>query len=286
MRHPVHSRAGPSCSGPGARGGLTAAPSCASSGSMRAARVACIAGLAFALTGALEERDPAYWTHRLEQALLPLASMRATLVLETMEAGRPIVTLRGKLTRIQGDRLLSTLAIDGPGSERRILRIASSPGGGAQRALYVRSGKPVERRVEGHDRILRTAFTYADLGFVDLDHLATAEVEVEDVLGERQIILTAGPYGPYRSVKLRLDPESALPRRIELFDRRGRMARTVTYSDVRRDGSFRFPFRIEAVDLDSGRRSTVRVHHVELGAEVMEHEFSDSYLRDLADVPS
>ncbi len=76
-----------------------------------------------------------------------------------------------------------------------------------------------------------------------------------------------------------LDPETALPQSVEFFDTRGILRRTVSYAEIDREGPYRFPLRVEAVETSPGRRSSVRFEEVELGAEVYEYEFGEPHLR-------
>jgi len=232
------------------------------------------------VTSMSERRDPAHWREEVEQALLPLASLRADLVIR--EPGDPAPEIRARLHRALGPSgIRSVVAVEGPTAERRVLRITSTPGGGVERVLYAGEGDPVTLDRARHEAFLLTAFTYEDLGFVDLRHLDDAELEFEDLEEDRVVRLTTGPHGPYSKVVMRVDPETALPRSVQYFDPDARLERTVSYGDVEMEGRHHFPLRIEAVERRSGRRSVLRFRDVELGPDIRDYEFGDRHLRSL-----
>jgi len=233
------------------------------------------------LAVAAEEHDAAYWIDRMEASLLPKASLRARFVLDT--ASRPQQELRGQLARVQGPtQIRSIVAIERPDRERRVLLISSTPGGELESGLYLAGEPPLRIRVARTDPFLSTAFTYEDLGFVEQRKAADTRLEEEDLPTGRVIVLTSGPYGPYGRVETRLDPKTALPKKVEYYDRDEKLVRTVTYGGLEKHGIFSFPQRIEAVETKTGRRSTLRMLDVQLGAEVYEYELSDDGLRELA----
>lgn len=243
----------------------------------------CIGFVALLCVGSAritDNRDPRYWADRMEQALLPQSSLRANVVFKNQGGLDPVPELRARLTRVQGpSNIRSVVAVGSPPRERRVLKITSTSDGGVERELYAGAGHPMTIRVDRYDHILRTAFTYEDLGFVEMRHFSDADVEFEDLPEGRVVRLTAKPYGPYGKVVARLDPETALPTRVEFFDTSGILRRTVTYSQVDREGHDPFPLRVEASEPGSGGRSTLQFKAVELGVEIGEYEFGEPYLR-------
>lgn len=235
-----------------------------------------------------EATDPAYWIDRMEQALLPQASMRALATLEDAGAPGPSRELRLELARVQGpDRIRSIVAVRSPTSEHAVVKVASGPEGEVRRVAYTGVRAGIEHRRDRHDAFLLSALRYEDLGFVGLGHRALdARVEVEELsdgLGGRTVRVTTGPHGPHGRVVTRLDWETALPREVEYFDRQGVLQRTVEYGEVEHRDAYAYPMRIEALEPATGRRSVLRFQRVELGATIYEYEFRAPHLNDLLD---
>jgi hypothetical protein len=235
-----------------------------------------------------QARDPAYWIGRMEQALLPQSSMRAVLELEEDVGGArvfPSRELRAELTRVQGpDRIRSVVAVRSPEKDQEVFEITSRPGGEVERVGYGRIQGASRLQRHGYDPFLGSAFTYEDLGFVELGHRAQeATVEIESLPEGRIVRVETGPYGPYGKVITRLDWKTALPRTVEFFDAEGKPSRTVEYRDVVRDGTDSFPMQMEAVDFASGRRSRLHLGPVELGATIYEYEFRAEHLQEVLD---
>lgn len=238
-------------------------------------------------SGQAEKRDPAYWVDRMEQALLPGASFRGELVLENEGRPRSEARLQMRLLRVQGpERIRSVVAVESPPSARRVLRISSRAGGGVKSTLFRGVGDPLTLRAERDEPFLDSVFRYEDLGFVELGHRArNASVSFEDRPEGRVVRIDTGAYGPYGKVVTWLDPATALPREVEFFDADGRLARSVHYGQVDREGAYPFPLQAEAVELATGRKSRVRYRDVELGVTVYEDEFGDLHLRQLLQGP-
>jgi hypothetical protein len=256
---------------------LGAAAACALIGTVGAARIAA------ARPGSDQEQDPAYWVERMEQALLPGASLRTDLVLENPGRPRSEARQQMRLIRVEGpSRIRSVVEVESPPAARRVLRISSQPGGRVERVVFSGAGEPITLHAERQDRFLDSVFSYEDLGFVALDHRADhARVAIEELSGGRTVRLETGAYGPYGKVITLLDADTALPRKVEFYDSQGHLVRTVGYGQVDRSGAYAFPLEVEAVELATGRRSRVRFQHVELGASVYEHEFGDLRLRQV-----
>lgn len=225
--------------------------------------------------------DPAYWADRLQQAMLPRASMRARLRLESSDKSRPIREYGGSLVRVEGPTSIrSVLTIERPSDARRVIKVESLPSGGAERTVYTNpETSPISLTIDPSERILLTSLTYEDLGFVPLAHRAGDSVEFEAASEGAVVRLVSEPYGRYGRVVTRIDRKTALPLETEYFDKRGMLIRRVTYSEVDREGPYSFPLRIEAVDLRTGFRTTVRLTEAIVGAPIYEYEFSDPELR-------
>ena len=229
------------------------------------------------------EDDPAYWVNRMQQAMLPQASLRAYLELHSSDPDRAIQQYGGSLVRVESPTAIrSILTIETPIDARRVVKIESRPRGKLERVLYVSpTAPPTSLVLDASEPILLTSVTYEDLGFASLERRAGSTVEFEASSDGAVVRLVSGPYAAYARVVTRLDRQTALPIEVEFFGERGVLVRRVTYSNVARKDLYSYPLRIASKDFHTGFTTTVELSDVEIGPPIYEYEFSDAHLRRL-----
>jgi outer membrane lipoprotein-sorting protein len=88
-----------------------------------------------------------------------------------------------------------------------------------------------------------------------------------------------GTVGLWDRVEYVVSPDGRLPLQARYYDRKGRLARTMTFSDVREFDGRRVPARLELVPTDKEDRKTVLVYdELEFNVELPESMFSLSQL--------
>jgi outer membrane lipoprotein-sorting protein len=88
-----------------------------------------------------------------------------------------------------------------------------------------------------------------------------------------------GTVGLWERIEYVVSPDGRLPLLARYYDRKGRLARTMTFSDVRDFGGRKVPARLELTPTDEAGHTTVLVYDtLEFGVELPESMFSLSQL--------
>ena len=110
-----------------------------------------------------------------------------------------------------------------------------------------------------------TDFVYEDLALVfPMEREGGAATHVTRD-GQQWVRLESPAYLDYGRVVAWLDPETALPREIEFFDREGPPVRVQHWEEVVAFGEGHFPKRVTNENLFTGTRSTLTFSNIEAG---------------------
>lgn len=94
------------------------------------------------------------------------------------------------------------------------------------------------------------------------------------------VVFTAKPglVGRWQKIREVVDPTAQIPIRSQFYDRKGRLARTMVFSDVRAFGGQTLPTRITLTSDEEGRQAEIHYLDIQFGADVPESTFSLSRL--------
>jgi outer membrane lipoprotein-sorting protein len=163
------------------------------------------------------------------------------------------------------------------------------PGAADRNWLYLPEMKRV-RQISGSDRqgsFVGTDFSYEDLAILgevldwtDAD-AAAAVLRMEDVDGHACAVIELVPKTvdvTYAKVRLWLDRDELVARKLELEDKKGRLAKTLLLSDIRPVGHIPAAHALEMRDERGGSRTRVVLTDIRYDTGIAEDEFTERRL--------
>lgn len=213
----------------------------------------------------------AVWIERMSEALVPTASARARVTLETGDReGERVIHMN--VSRHSDDSSRRTLIelTEPEVAEGTVYEVVARGEETLERWEYV----PAVRRLHRSSGILRTdpflgtEFTYEDLDFAAPVERAQGEVDrVRE--GARELVrVTSDSYHDYGRVETLIDPRTALPLRVSFYDGTGALVKVQEFDRIRTVQGHRVPTLVVMRDLATGETSRLRFREIEFDVPV------------------
>lgn len=240
--------------------------------------IAVAALFLFAPTASPNQDSAADWIRRMNDALLGGQTLHAECVLETRDHQGNGEAIDFDLLRRAGKHeIRSLITVESPPSAAGTLyETLEKPNQPPQRWVYTAWLNRLRKLVgfQWTDSFLGTEFTFEDLELAPPVERGRGTVE-RVVRDDRELVqVTSEPYANYSKVVTQIDPNTALPVRVEFFGTGGELWKTLHYEWVAgRDHPL--PDRIVLDDVQTGGRSVLTLRNVRTGIEVPRSRFSE-----------
>ncbi len=226
-----------------------------------------------------EAGTAAEWIARVNAALRPAPSMRASFRIESREpGGRPDV-ISGRFWRQFHDGTSRTLIeVDAPEAARGTAILVREREGSLERYVWLPFVRRL-RRVQGMERtdhFLGTEFTYEDLGFGLPPERARGEARRVREGGRELIRLDSPPYHHYSRVTTWIDPVTHLVVRVRFYDHAGQLFREQEFGGVEEVDGFSYPTRIAVRNLITGSSSVLELADLDFHTPIPDTVFDTS----------
>lgn len=221
------------------------------------------------------EDSAAAWMARMSEALLPGRSFVADVRIHTRDGYGGEQELALDLARHRGEDGSSRtlLRVEEPEAVAGTLfQVVTAADGRTRRHLWSPATDLVRtvKGVRGTEPFLGTEFTYEDLALLPSAGRAEGRVERVEREGRKLVAVRSGPYHIYARVVTLLDPETALPVRVEFHDAADQLFRVLEFDRVREEQGHPLAHRIRALDRITGSESVLTFSDVRVDGDLPE----------------
>jgi len=225
---------------------------------------------------------PAAWIEKMTHALWPSDAVHARATLESKDANGEGLDTELELVRDQrGDDVRTQLRVVAPeGAAGTVYEIDAHGGKKLERSVYLAPVRRVRdlRGLRRTDSFLGSEFSYEDLEIAAPRESEWRRAQLIHEGGRALEKVTSAPYSYYERVETVLDPKTDLPVRVSFYDRDGVLYKRETFGDPQTIDGHVLPTRIEMDDVQTGAKSVLRLHDIELGRPIDEALFTNSPL--------